>query len=249
MSDLPRPTPDEGVNKPAGEVTRRTVIAGVAATTVAAAVATGDTPAYAQSANADPSEERILFVLLSAALTGISAGKLVTGFGPRAKMSKEDAVKFMKNLKPGDLAAVTLGSDPVGIKGLYFQTVIENSKDNKKYAAAFKTLLKITRDSLGAPDRAQAIIDKVQVASDGSGVKYLARSIVLMWYLAGWYDPDALEKSSKSPGPPPDFKVISPEAYTQSWALKVAQAHPMGFSQLPFGYWTQPPISRDEYIG
>jgi hypothetical protein len=255
MSEFPRAPRDEGTDNHPGEVTRRTLITHAAATAVAATVVTADMPANAQPANANPPEDRILFVLLSAALTGISEGKLATGLGPRAKMpTSEDAVKFMKNLKPGDLAAVTLGSDPVGVKGLYFQTVIEKSKDldksnsDQKYTAAFKTLLKIAKDSLGAPDRAQAIIDKVQAASDGSGVKFLARSIVLMWYLGAWYGPKALEED-KGQAPPPAFQVISPEAYTESWALRVARAHPMGFSQLPFGYWTRDPADLSTYIG
>ena len=47
-------------------------------------------------------------------------------------------------------------------------------------------LLKIARDNVNASDREKAIIDKVQ-SSDRT--KYLARSIVLMWYLGAWYEP------------------------------------------------------------
>jgi len=43
--------------------------------------------------------------------------------------------------------------------------------------------------------------------------------------------------------------VISPKAYTQGWALKVAQAHPMGFSEMQFGYWTRPPNPRSDFTG
>jgi hypothetical protein len=74
--------------------------------------------------------------------------------------------------------------------------------------------------------------------------KYLARSIVLMWYLGAWYDPDKLQTSNAS-----DFVVISPKAYTQAWALRVAQAHPMGFSEMQFGYWTRPPNPRADFTG
>jgi hypothetical protein len=241
MSDLPRAAHDQGINGHSGELTRRTVIAGVVATTVATAVIAVDMPANAQSANVNPSEDLILFVLLSAALTGISEAKLATGFGPKAKLKipKNEIAQFIKNLKQSDLAGVNVGSDPVGIKRAYFDWV------NARHPAPFRNLLRITKDSVGASDRWQSIIDRVQ----SSGEKYLARSIVLMWYLGGWYDPEALEKTSKSPGPPPDFKVISPEAYTQGWALKVARAHPMGFSQLPFGYWTREPSSLDDFIG
>ncbi|TMK06556.1 MAG: sorbitol dehydrogenase, partial [Alphaproteobacteria bacterium] len=41
----------------------------------------------------------------------------------------------------------------------------------------------------------------------------------------------------------------SPKAYTQGWALRVAQAHPMGFSEMQFGYWSRPPSARVDFIG
>jgi hypothetical protein len=109
--------------------------------------------------------------------------------------------------------------------------------------------LQIAADSqkLPAADRAQAIIDKVQATPD---TKYLARSIVLMWYLGAWYDPDHLRALVERPNPPPaKFEVISPKAYTQGWALRVAQAHPMGFSEMQFGYWSRPPSARTDFIG
>ena len=240
MSDLPRVARDEDTAKHSGEVTRRTVITGVAATTVATAVVTVDMPVNAQVASVVPSEDLVLFVLLSAALTGISEAKLATGFGPKAKLNipKDQIPKFIKELKPSELADVSAGSDPVGIKRAYFDWV------NKRHPAQLKNLLRMAKDSIGAPDRWQATIEKVQVSSD----KHLARSIVLMWYLGGWYDPKKLEED-KGQVPPPDFQVISPEAYTQGWALKLARAHPMGFSQLPFGYWTREPAELVTYIG
>ena len=32
-------------------------------------------------------------------------------------------------------------------------------------------------------------------------------------------------------------------------ALRVAQAHPMGFSEMQFGYWTRPPNDIHDFIG
>ncbi|MDI2076636.1 hypothetical protein [Bradyrhizobium sp. Mp27] len=246
MSDLPRVAHVEDANKPAGDVTRRTLITGVAATAVAATVVTADMPANAQIASAVPTEDMILFILLSSALTGISETKLATDIGPSPKSNKEELKKirraefqkFINELKPGQLADVGAGSDPVGVKRIYFDWV------NARHPAQLKNLLRIAKESVGAPDRRQAIADKVQ----SSGDKFLARSIVLMWYLGGWYDPKKLEED-RGHGPPPDFQVISPEAYTQGWALKIARAHPMGFSQLPFGYWTRPPAELVDYIG
>jgi hypothetical protein len=173
-------------------------------------------------ASAQVRQDMVNFVLLSGALTGIVETKLAPGF---------------------DLAKSEPGSDPVDIKQEYFDWV------NKRRPAALKRLLQIAADSqkLPAADRAQAIIDKAQATPD---TKYLARSIVLMWYLGAWYDPDNLRALVERPDPPPaKFEVISPKAYTQGWALRVAQAHPMGFSEMQFGYWSRPPSARVDFIG
>ena len=240
MSDFLHAARDEDTDKHLGEVTRRTVITGVAATAVAATVVTADMPANAQVPSAVPSEYLVLFILLSSALTGISEAKLATGFGPKAKLGipRDQVPKFINELKPSELVDVSAGSDPVGIKRVYFDWV------STRHPVQLKNLLRIAKESIGAPDRRQTIADKVQ----SSGDKFLGRSIVLMWYLGGWYDPKKLEED-RGQGPPPDFKVISSEAYTQGWALKVARAHPMGFSELPFGYWTRPPAELVDYIG
>jgi hypothetical protein len=230
MSRLPhpasKPIPDgEKEDDPVGEFTRRTVLAGAAAATAVISVGAVD------RASAQTRQDMVLFVLLSGALTGIAEGKLAPG-------SRLVVVPSSTNI---DLEKSEPGSDPVDIKQEYFNWL------NKRRPAAFRRLLQIARESLSSSDRAQFIIDKVQVAPE---TKYLARSIVLMWYLGAWYDPDHLRALVERPNPPPaKFEVISPKAYTQGWALRVAQAHPMGFSEMQFGYWSRPPSPRTDFIG
>ena len=66
-------------------------------------------------------------------------------------------------------------------------------------------------------------------------VKFLARSIVLLWYLGSWYEPADLKNKVASP------KVVSAKAYTQGLVWQIAGAHPMGYSNLQFGYWSRDP--------
>jgi Membrane bound FAD containing D-sorbitol dehydrogenase len=196
--------------------TRRGVLAGAAAATAAVSIGAIDTPASAQTP-----EEMIVFVQLSAALTGIAPEKLAAP----------------------NFAATVRNSDPVDIKRDYFAWV------NQRHPALLRRLLQIARDSQKPPaaDPAKAIIDKVQAAPD---TKYLARSIVLMWYLGAWYDPNHLQELERPNPPPLKFKVISSKAYTQGWVWRVAQAHPMGFSEMQFGYWARPPsLLRPDFIG
>lgn len=237
MSDLPHQeghpiaqiaNDDEQANR----VTRRTILTGAAAATAAATLAVVDTPASAGSLDPNSREDMVAFVVLSAALTGIAENKLAPGFSPFP------AAKI-------DLKTQDPGSDPVNIKREYFIWV------NTRHPVVFERLLQIARDNLNAPSgREQAIIGKLPTGVDAEltqsdiDIRYLARSIVLMWYLGAWYDPDNLQTSNAS-----NFQVISPKAYTQGWALKVAQAHPMGFSEMQFGYWTRPPNPRGEFTG
>jgi D-sorbitol dehydrogenase-like protein len=204
-------------DEPAGSLTRRTVLTGAAAATAAATVgATLDTPAHAQSVSVNSQEDMDLFVRLSSALTGIPVTKLAPG------------------------------SDPVDVKREYL------TRANERCPAALENLLRLARKNRDAPDRIIDALtfddgDKNKTPSDVEA-KYLARSIVLMWYLGAWYEPaelKALRKDlPKDPTRVPKFEVVSPKAYTQAWALRVAQAHPMGFSEMQFGYWTRPPNPR-----
>jgi hypothetical protein len=202
-----QPAQRAGEDDHAGGLTRRTVLAGVAATTAVVTVGV-DTPAVAQGAN--PDTDMGTFVTLSAALTGIAAGKLAPD------------------------------TDSIGIKHDYFKWI------NEREPTAFVALLQIANANKDAP---QAIIDKSQATED---TKFLARSIVLMWYLGSWYAPGDLKKlvSSRS-APKPVFithTVISPKAYTQGWVWRVAQAHPMGYSDMQFGYWAREPAPLDDFI-
>ena len=228
MSQLPHPGPnaialDEQEDESAGGFTRRRVLAGAAAATAAISVGAVGSPASAQTR-----QDMVAFVLLSAALTGIAEEKLAPNF------------RRLPSPTNIDLEQSDPGSDPVNVKQEYFDWV------NKRSQPTFRRLLQFAKDSRNASDRAQAIIDKVQARPD---TKYLARSIVLMWYLGAWYDPDHLQKLELPNPPPIKFKVISPKAYTQGWVWRVAQTHPMGFSEMQFGYWSRPPSPRGDFIG
>src|SRR5260370_25083472 len=77
--------------------TRRTVLAGAAAATAAAAVAALDTPARAQSADANNRSDMVTFVLLSGALTGIAENKLAPGFDLLTHEPGSDAVDIKRD--------------------------------------------------------------------------------------------------------------------------------------------------------
>jgi len=214
------PTLQAPVGKDSTSITRRSVLAGAAAATAAATIGS-DVPALAQAA--DPPTDLEVFVTLSSALTGIAGNKLKP-FADSLDLSKD-----------------------------YLTWVTDWAA--KKPSTAFTTLLQITRSTSLPVFKDDGIIkqpdvDRLVKAIEGKGdePKYLARSIVLMWYLGSWYEPDDLKNL---PLTAPSFikhTVISPKAYTQGWVWRVAQAHPMGYSDLQFGYWTREPPPLSDFI-
>jgi hypothetical protein len=210
-----RPKRNAGDAEPPGHggiISRRTLVAGAVATTALAAVLPLSDVAYAQVANSDSNPDMMPFLLLSQALTGVS----------------------IKTLAP-ELSGSVPGTDPINVKDTYFEWI----KKQAAATAAFRKLLQIAADS---PLSSKDIIAKVNGGDNDA--KYLARSIVLLWYLGSWYEPADLKKFHDSPtllnGPIPS-KVVAAKAYTQGLVWQIAGAHPMGYSNLQFGYWSRDP--------
>ncbi len=132
--------------------------------------------------------------------------------------------------------------DPINIKQTYFDYA------QGKAGATFQQLLDVYNQNQHLPP---AQIGNIILTSSGDAICYLARSVMLMWYLGSWYDPVELQKYN-SPTPPKaplgPVAIISSEAYTQGWVWSVAQAHPMGYSNSTFGYWSQQPPSLQDFV-
>lgn len=126
--------------------------------------------------------------------------------------------------------------DPIDIKQTYFDYAQQQG------GAAFDKLLDIFNANASQPP---ATVADIILNQSGDDIRYLARAIMLAWYLGSWYDPAELQKQQ----PMPSSQVISSKAYTHGWAWNVAQAHPMGYSDLRFGYWAGDPPSLVDYVG
>jgi hypothetical protein len=171
---------------------------------------------YAQGA--DPNQDMVAFLLLSSALTGIHVANLAPEF----------------TLNRNDILKSDPGVDPINVKNNYFAFV--NGKD----PATFGKLLQIVRDH---PQSAPDIINHVNASDD---TKFLARSIVLMWYLGSWYKPADLQANAPGSAAFIKSEVVSATAYTQGLVWQIAQAHPMGYSNLQFGYWSREPVDPND---
>lgn len=129
--------------------------------------------------------------------------------------------------------------DPTDVKTQYFDYAKQQD------AAALQQLLDIFTANRGQPPAA------IAQAIFGSDVAWFARSVMLEWYLSTWYAPADLQTYAANPGPTttPNGTVISSVAYTQGWAWSVAQAHPMGYSNFRFGYWSANPPTLTDFVG
>jgi hypothetical protein len=201
-----------------GSFSRRAVLAGTVAATAAAAAAPISGSAYAAGPDVSSPQDMMAFLLLSEALTGVD--KLL--LAPELELNQNDVLSS----KPG--------IDPINIKNDYFSWI--NLKDS---TPSFATLLKFVKDN---PTSSRG--DIVRFVNEGNDdIRFLARSIVLLWYLGSWYDPKDLQKQSTADKPERIFSavVVSPKAYTQGLVWQIAGAHPMGYSNLQFGYWSRSP--------
>jgi hypothetical protein len=136
--------------------------------------------------------------------------------------------------------------DPIQIKRDYFNAAKFIEKPSRGANPNFPKLMDIIR---GDPSNPAAAAAKVATNPDPN-IMYLGRSIILAWYLGAWYDPDVLKRynTPDQPFPVPVDRVISPAAYTQGWTWRVAQTHPMGYSELRYGYWAKDPLPLEDYI-
>ncbi len=191
--------------------------------------------------------DRSLYLTRRTVLAGAAAATAAVTIGTEpadalAPLS-DDMVAF-KNLSAAltgisadKLAPVT---DALELKQDYFTWVMDRKPDQ------FKALLQIAKAN---PTALQTIVDQSQANGDA---KFLARSIVLMWYLGAWYDPDDLKRLVAARSAEQSLfishTVISSKAYTQGWLWRVIQAHPMGYSDMQFGYWTRKPEPIEDFI-
>jgi hypothetical protein len=180
------------------------------------------------------------FAELSAALTGFDVNLLIPGVDP---FRFRDAV-FDKannaNGKPND--AETL------------------RKLLAKFGEAKKASEKTQGVNLDPIKKLYEDAEKPENKVEYEPMKFLMRSIILAWYLGAWYRPDDLRTNSYAAKNPQHSyystrryskevlipsDVISPTTYTNGLVWRVAQAHPMGYSNLQFGYWGQEPPGLD----
>ena len=144
-----------------------------------------------------------------------------------------------------DLSAVLTGLaadllapsvDPINLPPLFFTTAQQGMG-----TAAFSNLLDLYA-SIESQQPAQ--IASAVLGNSNPQIAQGARSIMKLWLLGSWYQP--YDQDNAHTG---DTLVVSDQAYKESWAWKIAQSHPMGYSQYHFGYWAEEPPTLKQFTG
>ncbi|MGX0893557.1 hypothetical protein AB7M22_005565 [Pseudomonas sp. ADAK2 TE3594] len=94
------------------------------------------------------------------------------------------------------------------------------------------------------PDQIAQQVLKISASPTIPKTVLAARTIMKLWLLGVWYQPYDAGNFKKG-----DSTVVSDQAYIYSWAWKIAQAHPMGYSESFFGYWNSEPSSLEDLTG
>lgn len=154
--------------------------------------------------------------------TTVLSNRLGTFTGMSAALTGFTADAIAPALDPTDLAGAFLEAADT----LAGQDVVN------QLLAQFATLQGRTPQQI-----ADALLG-IAPAATGPTVQ-LARSIVKLWYLGSLYPLDSTSAF--------DGNTVSANAYIRGLAWRAAQAHPMGYSEFSFGYWSAPPPSLTDF--
>ena len=154
-------------------------------------------------------------------------------------MNKEQSLKTFVNLS-AVLTGFPAGEinpplDPQEIAQEYFNTLTSNI-DSSLVDQLLTAFQKIETESGGDSKKETALVEKQIMLDPKLGP--VARRIIRMWYLSIWY-------KNEPPGINDTGKIISMNAYTRGLSWMAFQAHPMGYSEMHFGYWANAPVSND----
>lgn len=134
--------------------------------------------------------------------------------------------------------------DPIGQASEYLNWMLQKADSQaflqtlsvyQNIAAQFPPLDPVSPDPAQL-EKMSAMVQE-QILSD-SDMGNIARRMIRLWYLSTWY-------TTEPPDPNGDGQVVSMNAYTMGLAWDAAQAHPMGYSELHFGYWQSTPPPND----
>ncbi len=94
-----------------------------------------------------------------------------------------------------------------------------------------------------SPQQKQSIGEQMLAVSE---FEMPCRQLIFLWYMGAW--PKVMSGEPPTNGST-SFEILSTDSYSAGLVWQVMQAHPMGDSNLRYGYWGTEPVSLDQYTG
>ncbi|MCY1035931.1 hypothetical protein OV207_31110 [Corallococcus sp. BB11-1] len=146
---------------------------------------------------------------------------------PSTRMEQFVALSSVLTGFTTDTLAPSLDPTDPPLKKLYLDAADASSSQTvDALLAAFAKLA-------GQPSQSIANTLLETASAQPTATAQMARSILKLWYLGSWYPPTSILAT--------DGTVVAMNAYIGGLAWSAMQAHPMGYSELKFGYWNSPP--------
>lgn len=138
------------------------------------------------------------------------------------------------------LTRIAPALDPIGLPSLFYAFIVQGQPGQpmQPLLAAYNAIDQQTGGVPGQqPPPTQAPLVQARILDDAT-LGPLARRIIRLWYLGVWYDTEP-----PTPAAFPTGQVVSMEAYVGGLAWDAIQAHPMGYSEMHYGYWSTVPVA------
>ncbi|QEM82673.1 hypothetical protein [Halomonas binhaiensis] len=139
--------------------------------------------------------------------------------------------------------------DPVNIKSEYLPVfcakIAEESKNPKLVTNIFAKFTQLHNQKdpkLNDQQIGEAMLDP----ANGADFVLACRKLIFMWYSGAW--PTIIPATATAPASTVS-EIISAKSYTCGLVWQVMQSHPMGDSNLHYGYWAKDPIPLSDYTG
>ncbi|HYO65229.1 MAG TPA: hypothetical protein VEU33_04040 [Archangium sp.] len=191
-----------------------------------------------------------------------------------ADTSKPDVETFVNlsvTLTQLDESVFAPFADKINLKQQYLDRLVKEMGADK-VNALFQRYNELVAAKTSEDDICDQLINPVDTSETASDFSFMARNILKMWYLGAWFPrvpegartvsvttergapsthlmvPKPGTSTGATEAPVAAYQVISSDAYVRGLAWRAMQAHPMGFSNFAFGYWSEQPPSLTEFL-
>ncbi len=145
--------------------------------------------------------------------------------------------------------------DPKNIKQIYydifnsFPVTMENGTTNKMdfLTPLLTEYIKLKESGLSPDKIGQKLISTDNGTSSFPSIALISQSLIYLWYLG--IIPGIQQSTTGFSFNSFGTSTAGSEAYTTGLTWNVMQAHPMGYSNYSYGYWSKEPVDLEYYTG